>query len=66
MLRQASSSIMENGSTGKKVKMDHGSLFGELPMCPPDAIFHVKDSYLADRDPKKVNLGIGGEIIVIQ
>lgn len=53
---------LENGSA-KKVKMSHEgsvSLFGNVPMAPPDPIFFVKDSYNADRDPQKVNLGIGG------
>lgn len=52
--------IVENGSASKKVKLSNGSIFGDLPMCPPDPIFYVKDSYNADKDPKKVNLGIGG------
>lgn len=51
--------VMENGSA-KRVKMSHSSIFDGLPMCPPDPIFFVKDSYNADKDPKKVNLGIGG------
>ncbi len=55
---------MENGHAAKKVKMSHGSApessFKDLSMCPPDPIFFVKDSYNADKDPKKVNLGIGG------
>ena len=42
--------------------MDDGSVFGDLPMCPPDPIFSVKDSYNSDKNPNKVNLGIGGEI----
>ena len=52
---------MENGSAIiKKVKMSHNSIFDGLPECPPDPIFFVRDSYMADKDPKKVNLGIGG------
>ena len=51
---------MENGSA-KKVKMSsHNSIFDGLPECPPDPIFFVRDAYMADKDPKKVNLGIGG------
>ena len=46
----------------KRVKVDKGSLFGHLDIYPPDPIFHVKDAYLADKSPNKVNLGIGGEI----
>ena len=52
---------MENGLDVKRVKMDRGSLFGHLDLYPPDSIFHVKDAYLADKSPSKVNLGIGGE-----
>ena len=51
---------MENGIEAKRVKMDDGSLFGHLDIYPPDPIFHVKDAYLADKSPNKVNLGIGG------
>ena len=51
---------MENGNDSKKVKLSDGSIFGELPVYPPDPIFNVKDSYNADPDPSKVNLGIGG------
>ena len=54
---------MENGMDVKRVKVDKGSLFGHLDICPPDSIFHVKDAYLADKSSNKVNLGIGGEII---
>lgn len=50
---------MENGVEAKRVKMDDGSLFGHLDIYPPDPIFHVKDAYLADKSPNKVNLGIG-------
>ena len=53
-------SAMENGGA-KKVKLSHDSIFDSLPMCPPDPVFCGKDSYNADKDPKKVNLGIGGE-----
>ena len=51
---------MENGVEAKRVKVDDGSLFCHLDVCPPDPIFHVKDAYLADKSPSKVNLGIGG------
>ena len=50
---------MENGAELKRVRM--GSLFGHLEMQPPDTVFHVKDRFLADKHPKKVNLGVGGE-----
>ena len=45
----------------KRVKLDKGSLFDHLELCPPDAIFKVKEEYQADKSPHKVNLGIGGE-----
>lgn len=56
---------MENGQSSKKVKMDNGSLFADLPRFPPDPIFSIKDAYLADKHPKKVNLGIGGVLIAL-
>lgn len=52
----------ENGSA-KRVKMNHSSIFDGLPVFPPDAIFHVKVSFNADKDPRKVNLGVGGELV---
>ena len=45
----------------KRVKLDKGSLFGHLELCPPDAIFRVKEEYLADKSSNKVNLGVGGK-----
>lgn len=59
---------MENGAcapvgmASKRVKLS--SVFGHLEMAPPDAIFRVKDAYLADTHPKKVNLGIGGKLLL--
>ena len=50
---------MENSAELKRVRV--GSLFGHLEMHPPDTVFHVKDRFLADKHPKKVNLGVGGE-----
>ena len=50
---------MENVAELKRVRV--GSLFGHLEMQPPDTVFHVKDRFLADKHPKKVNLGVGGE-----
>lgn len=46
---------------GKAVRMNgsHSSVFENVKLCPPDAIFHVKESYLADKSPNKVNLGVG-------
>ena len=54
---------MENGI--KKVKLaESRSVFEEVPMMPPDAVFHVNDMYNSDRDPRKVNLSIGGELLI--
>jgi len=36
-----------------------GSVFGNVPVLPPDAIFHVKTAYSQDKSPQKLNLGIG-------
>ena len=55
---------MDNGLDVKRVKMDKGSLFGHLDVYPPDPIFHVKDAFLADKSPNKVNLGIGGTTLI--
>jgi aromatic-amino-acid transaminase len=35
------------------------SLFGELEMAPRDPILGVTEAYVADPNPKKVNLGVG-------
>lgn len=35
------------------------SFFGGAKYIPPDPIFEVTKRYLADKDPKKVNLGQG-------
>jgi len=35
------------------------SVFGKVQTIPPDAIFFVKSSYAKDKDPNKINLGIG-------
>ena len=50
----------------KEVRLNgsSGSVFENVELCPPDAIFNVKETYLADKDPNKVNLGVGGEIHV--
>ena len=54
------------GSERKEVRLNgsSGSVFEDVKLCPPDAIFNVKESYLADKSPNKVNLGVGGEIHV--
>ena len=47
----------------KKVKMaENASVFAEVPMMPPDAVFHINDMYNSDTDSRKVNLSIGGEL----
>ena len=43
----------------KRVRLE--SVFGKVERAPPDGIFHVKSMFLADKDPRKVNLGVGGE-----
>lgn len=35
------------------------SFLDAAPYIPPDAIFEVTKNYLADKDPKKVNVGAG-------
>eukprot|EP01083_Nonionella_stella_P002465 7118_1 len=41
-------------------KKDNASaVFGDVPTLPPDAIFFTKQRYKEDKEPKKVNLGIG-------
>jgi len=35
------------------------SVFANVESLPPDAIFFTKQRYKADKDPRKVNLGIG-------
>jgi len=33
--------------------------FDKVPVAPPDAIFNTKAAYNADKDPRKVDLGVG-------
>src|SRR5262245_15530599 len=35
------------------------SLFGEVPLAPRDPILGVTEAFVADQNPKKVNLGVG-------
>src|ERR1700674_5382913 len=35
------------------------SLFATLPMAPSDPILGVTEAYVADGNPRKVNLGVG-------
>ena len=49
---------LHNGMDAKRVKV--ASVFGHLERAAPDTVFHIKTCFLADKHPKKVNLGIGG------
>lgn len=42
-----------------EVKSVQGSKFAHVQALPPDAIFHTKARFKADKDPRKINLGIG-------
>lgn len=33
--------------------------FENIPLAPPDPIFHLTASYVKDSDPSKINLGVG-------
>lgn len=33
--------------------------FDNIPLAPPDPIFHLTASYVKDSDPSKINLGVG-------
>lgn len=37
------------------------SLFAEVPQAAPVAVFKLTADFRDDKDPKKVNLGVGGE-----
>ena len=61
--------VLTNGIHISKEKAVNGSadsVFSKVELCPPDAVFNVKEKYLADKSPNKVNLGVGGEFIIIQ
>lgn len=49
----------ETGVDSKRVKLS--SLFSHLEVAPPVEIFNLKDRYLADNHPDKINLSVGGE-----
>lgn len=55
-------SDMRNGTgvDSKRVKLS--SYFAQLEVCPPDVIFNVKNKFVADKSPDKVNLSIGGKV----
>ncbi|KAJ1516283.1 Aspartate aminotransferase, cytoplasmic [Coelomomyces lativittatus] len=33
--------------------------FGSIPLAPPDAVFDLTASYIADTCPEKINVGVG-------
>ncbi|XP_053961624.1 aspartate aminotransferase, mitochondrial-like [Anastrepha ludens] len=37
----------------------HKSWFADVKMAPPDAILGLTEAFLSDKNPKKVNLGVG-------
>lgn len=38
---------------------EHFAAFENVPQAPPDAIFQLTARYVADKHPKKINLGVG-------
>ena len=38
------------------------SIFKDVPLVPTDHVFHVNQQYKDDKNPNKVNLGIGGKV----
>lgn len=40
------------------------SIFKDVPRVAMDHVFQVNKSYVEDKDPRKVNLGIGGKIFI--
>lgn len=38
-----------------------GSVFAAVPIAAPVAVFQLTEDFRADEDPRKVNLGVGGE-----
>lgn len=41
------------------VLLDSVSVFQQVPLAPPDAIFNLTNQFKADTDPKKINIGVG-------
>jgi len=37
------------------------SIFGEVPLAAPVAVFKLSADFREDQNPNKVNLGVGGE-----
>jgi len=46
-------------TSGMEASPCKGSMFGAVPVAPPDKIFHTKAAFKADASPAKINLGIG-------
>lgn len=38
-----------------------GSVFAAVPQAAPVAVFQLTEDFRTDEDPRKVNLGVGGE-----
>lgn len=49
------------GVDSKRVKMS--SIFSHVEMAPPVEVFHLKDQFLGDTFPNKINLTVGGELL---
>ena len=47
----------------KRVKMS--SIFSQLEVVPQAEPFHMKDLFLADESPDKINLSVGGELLYL-
>lgn len=47
------------GVDAKRVKLN--SIYSHLEAMSPVEVFHVRDLFLADKSPDKINLGVGGE-----
>merc|ERR1719262_1497563 len=43
----------------KRARTKEMSLFANVPVAPPDAILSLATNFKEDKDPNKVNLGIG-------
>lgn len=46
-------------ATARQISADECTAFDRVTQAPPDAILGVKTAFLADKDPRKMNLGIG-------
>ncbi|KAI9204690.1 pyridoxal phosphate-dependent transferase [Polychytrium aggregatum] len=52
-------SLLDSPRSALRTAVAPTSAFENVPLAPPDAIFHVAASHRADPDPSKINLGIG-------